>query len=133
MHTEALDHLNLRGDLQRALARGRVPPAVPADDPARRRRADRGGGADPLAQPDPRVRLAGRLHPDRRGVGLIVDIGQWVLETAAARWPAGGATSPISGSTSTSPGTSWCTRAFADNVMRALAIAGLPSSAVTLS
>ncbi len=68
MHAEALDHLNLRGDLQRPLREGefrlqyqplfRIADGVPTG----------GRGLDPLAQPDARLRLAGRLHPDRRGV-----------------------------------------------------------------
>jgi diguanylate cyclase (GGDEF)-like protein len=132
MHTEALDHLSLRGDLQRALSEGEF-----------------------RLQYQPLIRLADgvptgvealiRWHSPTRGFvspvdfisiaeefGLIVDIGQWVLETSAlqvARWrrdfPELALNVNVSGHQLMHP-------RFADNVMRALAIAGLPSSAVTL-
>jgi diguanylate cyclase (GGDEF)-like protein len=132
MHAEALDHLSLRGDLQRALRDGEF-----------------------RLQYQPLVRLADgeaagvealiRWHSPARGFvspvdfipiaeefGLIVDIGQWVLETSAvqvARWrrdfPDLGLNVNVSGHQLMHP-------RFCDNVMRALAIAGLPSSAVTL-
>jgi diguanylate cyclase (GGDEF)-like protein len=132
MHTEALDHLSLRGDLQRALREGefrlQYQPLI--------RLAD-GGAAG--------VEALIRWHSPTRGFvspvdfipiaeefGLIVDIGQWVLETSAlqvARWrrdfPDLGLNVNVSGHQLVHP-------RFADNVMRALAIAGLPSSAVTL-
>ncbi|MEU8816053.1 EAL domain-containing protein [Actinoplanes sp. NPDC048796] len=132
MHVEALDHLSLRGDLQRALREGEF-----------------------RLQYQPLIRLADgepvgaealiRWHSPARGFvspvdfipiaeefGLIVDIGQWVLETSAvqvARWrrdfPDLGLNVNVSGHQLVHP-------RFADNVMKALAIAGLPSSAVTL-
>jgi len=132
MHTEALDHLSLRGDLQRALREGefrlQYQPLIRLTDGAPT-------GVEALI----------RWHSPTRGFvspvdfipiaeefGLIVDIGQWVLETSAAqvaRWrrefPDLGLNVNVSGHQLVHP-------RFADNVMRALAIAGLPSSAVTL-
>jgi diguanylate cyclase (GGDEF)-like protein len=132
MHAQALDHLSLRGDLQRALREGEL-----------------------RLQYQPLVRLADgvpagvealiRWHSPTRGLvspvdfipiaeefGLITDIGQWVLETSAvqvAMWrrdfPDLGLNVNVSGHQLMDP-------RFADNVMRALAMAGLPSSAVTL-
>jgi diguanylate cyclase (GGDEF)-like protein len=132
MHAQALDHLSLRGDLQRALREGEF-----------------------RLQYQPLIRLADgapvgvealiRWYSPTRGFvspvdfipmaeehGLIVEIGQWVLETSAiqvARWrkqfPELGLNVNVSGHQLVHP-------RFADNVMRALAIAGLPSSAVTL-
>ncbi|GIF01807.1 putative bifunctional diguanylate cyclase/phosphodiesterase [Paractinoplanes rishiriensis] len=132
MHAEALDRLSLRGDLQRALREGEF-----------------------RLQYQPLVRLADgvaagvealiRWHSPARGFvspvdfipvaeefGMIVDIGQWALESSAvqvARWrrdfPELGLNVNVSGHQLVHP-------RFADNVMRALAIAGLPSSAVTL-
>ncbi|WP_433298926.1 putative bifunctional diguanylate cyclase/phosphodiesterase [Actinoplanes sp. CA-030573] len=132
MHTEALDYLSMRGDLQRALR-----------------------GGEFRLQYQPLVRLTDgvavgvealiRWHSPTRGFvspvdfipiaeefGLITDIGQWALETSAqqvARWrrdfPDLGLNVNVSGHQLVHP-------RFADNVMRALAIAGLPSSAVTL-
>jgi diguanylate cyclase (GGDEF)-like protein len=132
MHTEALDHLSLRGDLQRALREGefrlQFQPLLRLGDCAPT-------GVEALI----------RWHSPTRGFvspvdfipiaeefGLIVDIGQWALETSAvhvARWrrdfPDLGLNVNVSGHQLVHP-------RFADNVMRALAIAGLPSSAVTL-
>jgi diguanylate cyclase (GGDEF)-like protein len=132
MHTEALDHLSLRGDLQRALREGEF-----------------------RLQYQPLVRLADgepagvealiRWHSPTRGFvspvdfipiaeefGLIVEIGQWVLETSAAQvaqwrrnFPDLGLNVNVSGHQLVHP-------RFADTVLRALAMAGLPSSAVTL-
>ena len=132
MHTEALDRLSLRGDLQRALREGEF-----------------------RLQYQPLIRLADgmpagvealiRWHSPTRGFvspvdfipiaeefGLIVDIGQWVLETSAtqvARWrkdfPNLGLNVNVSGHQLMHP-------RFADDVTRALAIAGLPSHAITL-
>jgi diguanylate cyclase (GGDEF)-like protein len=132
MHAEALDHLSLRGDLQRALREGefrlQYQPLVRLSD----------------GQPTG-VEALIRWHSPTRGFvspvdfipiaeefGLIVDIGQWVLEASAmqvARWrrefPDLGLNVNVSGHQLMHP-------RFADTVMRALAIAGLPSSAVTL-
>ncbi|MEU4239044.1 EAL domain-containing protein [Actinoplanes sp. NPDC026619] len=132
MHAEALDHLSLRGDLQRALREGefrlQYQPLIRLADGAP-------AGVEALI----------RWHSPTRGFvspvdfipiaeefGLIVDIGQWVLETSAqqvARWrrefPDLALNVNVSGHQLMHP-------RFADNVMRALAIAGLPSSAVTL-
>ncbi|WP_305787432.1 putative bifunctional diguanylate cyclase/phosphodiesterase [Symbioplanes lichenis] len=132
MHTEALNYLSLRGDLQQALLEGefrlQYQPLV---------RLDSGevAGAEALI----------RWHSGTRGLvspadfipiaeesGLIVDIGQWVLETSAAQVASWRRTYPdltlnvnVSGHQLVHP-------RFAANVTRALAVAGLPSSAVTL-
>ncbi|GIF25224.1 hypothetical protein Ate02nite_79540 [Paractinoplanes tereljensis] len=132
MHVEALDHLSLRGDLQRALREGefrlQYQPLI------------RLGDGMPTG-----VEALIRWHSPTRGFvspvdfipiaeefGLIVDIGQWVLETSAlqvARWrrefPDLGLNVNVSGHQLMHP-------RFSDTVLRALAIAGLPSSAVTL-
>jgi len=132
MHAQALDRLSLRGDLQRALREGefrlQYQPLIRLTDGAP-------AGVEALI----------RWHSPTRGFvspvdfipmaeehGLIVEIGQWVLETSAlqvARWrrefPELGLNVNVSGHQLVHP-------RFADNVMRALAIAGLPSSAVTL-
>ncbi|AGZ46597.1 putative bifunctional diguanylate cyclase/phosphodiesterase [Actinoplanes friuliensis] len=132
MHTEALNYLSLRGDLQRALAenefRLQYQPLV---------RLDSGDIAG--------VEALIRWHSPTRGLvspadfipiaeesGLIVDIGQWVLESSAAQVAAWRRNSPdltlnvnVSGHQLVHP-------RFAANVTRALAVAGLPSSAVTL-
>ncbi len=132
MHAEALDRLSLRGDLQRALREGefrlQYQPLIRLADGA-------SAGVEALI----------RWHSPARGFvspvdfipvaeefGMIVDIGQWALETSAvqvARWrrdfPDLGLNVNVSGHQLVHP-------RFADNVMRALAIAGLPSSAVTL-
>ncbi|HEX5198405.1 MAG TPA: EAL domain-containing protein [Actinoplanes sp.] len=132
MQSEALDHLSLRGDLQRALREGefrlQYQPLIRLSDLAPT-------GVEALI----------RWHSPTRGFvspvdfipiaeefGLIVDIGQWALETSAkqvALWrrdfPDLGLNVNVSGHQLVHP-------RFADAVMRALAIAGLPSSAVTL-
>jgi diguanylate cyclase (GGDEF)-like protein len=132
MHAEVLDHLSLRGDLQRALREGefrlQYQPLIRLADgmPA---------GVEALIRWHSPVR--GFVSPvDFIGVaeefGLIVDIGQWALETSAlqvAQWrrafPDLGLNVNVSGHQLVHP-------RFADNVMRALARAGLPSSSVTL-
>jgi diguanylate cyclase (GGDEF)-like protein len=132
MHTEALDHLSLRGDLQRALRDGEF-----------------------RLQYQPLIRLADgepvgvealiRWHSPTRGFvspvdfipiaeefGLIVDIGQWVLETSALQVAQWRRTFPDLGLNVNVSGHQLVHPRFADSVMRALAMAGLPSSAVTL-
>ena len=132
MHTEALDHLSLRGDLQKALDAGefrlQYQPLFHLD----------------TGEPEG-VEALIRWHSPTRGLvspidfipiaeesGLIVEIGQWVLETSAVQVATWRRTFPdltlnvnVSGHQLVHP-------RFADNVMRALAVAGLPSSAVTL-
>jgi diguanylate cyclase (GGDEF)-like protein len=132
MYAEALDHLSLRGDLQRALREGefrlQYQPLIRLSD------------GEPVG-----VEALIRWHSPTRGFvspvdfipiaeefGLIVDIGQWVLETSAlqvAQWrreyPDLGLNVNVSGHQLVHP-------RFADNVMRALAKAGLPTRAVTL-
>jgi EAL domain-containing protein (putative c-di-GMP-specific phosphodiesterase class I) len=132
MHAEALDRLSLRGDLQRALRDGefrlqyqpliRLADGSPAGVEALIRwQSPTRGFVSPVD-----------FIPIAEEFGLIVEIGQWVLETSAvqvARWrrdfPDLGLNVNVSGHQLVHP-------RFADNVMRALAIAGLPSSAVTL-
>jgi diguanylate cyclase (GGDEF)-like protein len=132
MHAEVLDHLSLRGDLQRALREGEF-----------------------RLQYQPLIRLADgtpagvealiRWHSPARGFvspvdfipiaeefGLIIDIGQWVLETSAAQVAQWRRTYPDLGLNVNVSGHQLVHPRFADNVMRALAKAGLPSSAVTL-
>jgi diguanylate cyclase (GGDEF)-like protein len=132
MHTEALDRLSLRGDLQRALREGefrlQYQPLV---------RLAHGGVAG--------VEALIRWHSPTRGFvspvdfipiaeefGLIVDIGQWVLETSALQVAQWRRTFPDLGLNVNVSGHQLVHPRFADNVMKALAIAGLPSSAVTL-
>jgi diguanylate cyclase (GGDEF)-like protein len=132
MHTEALDHLSLRGDLQRALREGEFRLQY---QPLMRLADCRPVGVEALI----------RWHSPTRGFvspvdfipiaeefGLIIDIGQWALETSALQVAQWRRTFPdlelnvnVSGHQLVHP-------RFADTVMRALAIAGLPSSAVTL-
>jgi diguanylate cyclase (GGDEF)-like protein len=132
MHTEALHYLSLRGDLQKAVQEQefklQYQPLV---------RLDTGevDGVEALI----------RWHSPTRGLvspidfipiaeesGVIVEIGQWVLETSALQVANWRKTFPeltlnvnVSGHQLVHP-------RFADNVMRALAFAGLPSHAVTL-
>ncbi|GLY97115.1 EAL domain-containing protein [Actinoplanes sp. NBRC 103695] len=132
MHTEALNVLSLRGDLQKALDAGEFALQY---QPLIRLETGEVAGVEALI----------RWHSPGRGLvspvdfipiaeesGLIVEIGQWVLETAATQVAAWRRTFPdltlnvnVSGHQLVHP-------RFADNVMRALAVAGLPSSTVTL-
>jgi diguanylate cyclase (GGDEF)-like protein len=132
MHAEALDHLSLRGDLQRALREGEFRMQY---QPLIRLADGRPVGAEALIRwysPTRGFVSPVDFIPIAEEFGLIVDIGQWVLETSAiqvAQWrrdfPDLGLNVNVSGHQLVHP-------RFADNVMRALAIAGLPSSAVTL-
>ncbi|MBL7261885.1 putative bifunctional diguanylate cyclase/phosphodiesterase [Paractinoplanes lichenicola] len=132
MHAEALDRLSLRGDLQRALREGefrlQYQPLVRLAD------GDAAGVEALIRWESPTRGFVSPVDfiPIAEEFGLIVEIGQWVLETSAvqvARWrrdfPDLGLNVNVSGHQLVHP-------RFADNVMRALAIAGLPSSAVTL-
>lgn len=132
MHAEALNYLSLRGDLQRALNEGEFRLQY---QPLVRLHSGEPAGVEALI----------RWHNPARGVvspldfipiaeesGLIVDIGQWVLETSAMQVAAWRRSFPdltlnvnVSGHQLVHP-------RFADNVMRALGMAGMPSSAVTL-
>jgi diguanylate cyclase (GGDEF)-like protein len=132
MHAEVLNYLNLRVDLQKALTerefRLQYQPLVNLA-------TGETAGVEALI----------RWHSPTRGLvspidfipiaeesGLIVEIGQWVLETSAAQVATWRRQFPdlllnvnVSGHQLSHP-------RFADNVMRALALAGLPTSAVTL-
>ena len=132
MHAQALDRLSLRGDLQRALREGEF-----------------------RLQYQPLIRLADgepagvealiRWHSPTRGFvspvdfipiaeefGLIIDIGQWALETSALQVAQWRRTFPDLGLNVNVSGHQLVHPRFADSVLRALAKAGLPSSAVTL-
>ncbi|WP_067509228.1 bifunctional diguanylate cyclase/phosphodiesterase [Actinoplanes sp. TFC3] len=132
MHTEALNYLSLRTDLQRALQEGefrlQYQPLV---------RLDTGeiAGVEALV----------RWHSPARGLvspvdfipiaeesGLIIELGQWVLETSAAQVAAWRRVSPDLTLNVNVSGIQLVHPRFAANVTRALAVAGLPSSAVTL-
>ena len=67
MHARVLERLELKADLQRAVDRGRVRRALPADRHAADRRHRRRRGARALAAPRARARASGRVHPARRG------------------------------------------------------------------
>jgi diguanylate cyclase (GGDEF)-like protein len=132
MHTEVLDHLSLRGDLQRALREGefrlqyqpliRLADGVPAGVEALIRwHSPARGFVSPVD-----------FIPVAEEFGLIVDIGQWVLETSAAQVAQWRRTCPELGLNVNVSGHQLVHPRFADNVTRALAKAGLPSSAVTL-
>jgi diguanylate cyclase (GGDEF)-like protein len=132
MHTEVLDHLSLRGDLQRALREGefrlqyqpliRLADGVPAGVEALIRwHSPARGFVSPVD-----------FIPVAEDFGLIVDIGQWVLETSAAQVAQWRRTCPELGLNVNVSGHQLVHPRFADNVTRALAKAGLPSSAVTL-
>jgi EAL domain-containing protein (putative c-di-GMP-specific phosphodiesterase class I) len=132
MHAEVLNYLNLRVDLQKALTenefRLQYQPLVNLE-------TGETTGVEALI----------RWHSPTRGLvspidfipiaeesGLIIEIGQWVLESSAAQVAAWRRQFPelllnvnVSGHQLSHP-------RFADNVMRALALAGLPTSAVTL-
>ncbi|MEV6924748.1 EAL domain-containing protein [Dactylosporangium sp. NPDC051485] len=135
MRAAALDYLSLRGDLQRALAEGefglQYQPLIRLDD--------EGPGAvvgvEALLRwnsPARGVVPPSEFLPIAEESGLIADIGQWVLATAArqvAVWRRGrpGLTLNVNVS-----GHELVRPDFAVQVTRALAAAGLPMSAVTL-
>jgi len=132
MHTEALNYLDLRVDLQRALAEGefrlQYQPLVRLDT------GETEGVEALIRWHSPTRGLVSPIDfiPVAEEAGLIVEIGQWVLETSAAQVAVWRRTFPdlmlnvnVSGHQLSHP-------RFADNVMRALAVAGLPSHAVTL-
>ena len=132
MHAEALDYLSLRGDLQRALREGefrlqyqpliRLTDGVPTGVEALIRwHSPTRGFVSPVD-----------FIPIAEEFGLIVDIGQWVLETSAVQVAHWRRTFPDLGLNVNVSGHQLVHPRFADTVMRALAIAGLPSSAVTL-
>ncbi|AGL21438.1 bifunctional diguanylate cyclase/phosphodiesterase [Actinoplanes sp. N902-109] len=132
MKAEALNYLSLRTDLQRALAEGefrlQYQPLV---------RLDSGEVAG--------VEALCRWHSPSRGLvspadfipiaeesGVIVELGQWVLETSAAQVAAWRRLHPDLMLNVNVSGIQLGHPRFAANVTRALAVAGLPSSAVTL-
>ncbi|MFG1605891.1 putative bifunctional diguanylate cyclase/phosphodiesterase [Actinoplanes sp. NPDC049265] len=132
MHTEALNYLSLRGDLQKALDAGEFALQY---QPLIRLATGEVAGVEALI----------RWHSPGRGLvspvdfipiaeesGLIVEIGRWVLETAAAQVARWRRTFPDLTLNVNVSGHQLVYPRFADDVMRALAMAGLPSSAVTL-
>jgi EAL domain-containing protein (putative c-di-GMP-specific phosphodiesterase class I) len=136
MHAAALDYLSLRADLQRALACGefalQYQPLIRLDAP------DGAGsvvGVEALLRwnsPDRGPVAPAEFLPIAEESGLIADIGQWVLATAARQVAAWRRLRPdltlnvnVSGHELVRPG-------FAERVTRALAAAGLPTDAVTL-
>ena len=132
MHTEALNYLSLRGDLQQALLEGefrlQYQPLV---------RLDSGeiAGAEALIRwhsPSRGLVSPADFIPIAEESGLIVDIGQWVLETSAAQVASWRRAYPDLTLNVNVSGHQLLHPRFAANVTRALAVAGLPSSAVTL-
>jgi diguanylate cyclase (GGDEF)-like protein len=132
MHAEVLNYLDLRVDLQRALAEGEFRLQY---QPLVHLATGETGGVEALIRwHSPTRGLVSPIDfiPVAEEAGLIVDIGQWVLETSATQVAEWRRTFPdlmlnvnVSGHQLSHP-------RFADNVMRALAVAGLPSHAVTL-
>jgi diguanylate cyclase (GGDEF)-like protein len=132
MHTEALNYLSLRGDLQKALDAGEF--AVQYQPLVRLGSGEVAGVEALIRWHSPGRGLVSPVDfiPIAEESGLIQQIGQWVLETAAAQVAAWRRAYPdltlnvnVSGHQLGHP-------RFADDVMRALAVAGLPSKAVTL-
>jgi diguanylate cyclase (GGDEF)-like protein len=132
MHTEALDYLSLHGDLQFAMQedqfRLQYQPLV---------RLDTGviAGVEALVRwhsPTRGLVLPTDFIPIAEESGLISDIGQWVLETSAAQVAAWRRNSPDLTLNVNVSGHQLRHGQFTANVTRALAVAGLPASAVTL-
>ncbi|MEU7907982.1 EAL domain-containing protein [Actinoplanes sp. NPDC049118] len=132
MHTEALDYLSLHGDLQHAMQedqfRLQYQPLV---------RLDTGeiAGVEALVRwhsPTRGLVLPTDFIPIAEESGLIADIGQWVLETSATQVAAWRRASPDLTLNVNVSGHQLRHRQFAANVTRALAVAGMPASAVTL-
>ncbi|MFI5914600.1 putative bifunctional diguanylate cyclase/phosphodiesterase [Dactylosporangium sp. NPDC051541] len=132
MHAAALNYLSLRADMQRAIAGGefalQYQPLV---------RLDVGSvvGVEALLRwhsPERGIVAPGEFLPIAEESGLIHDIGQWVLASAARQVAAWRRRRPgltlnvnVSGRELVRPG-------FVEDVTRTLAAAGLPTSAVTL-
>jgi diguanylate cyclase (GGDEF)-like protein len=136
MRAAALDYLSLRGDLQRALAEGELglqyQPLVrlDAEDPA-----DGVVGVEALVRwrsPARGTVPPGEFLPIAEESGLINDIGQWVLATAARQVAAWRRRRPNLTLNVNVSGRELVRPDFAANVTRALSAAGLPTSAVTL-
>ena len=132
MHTEALNHLSLRADLQKAMQdkefRLQYQPLMRLD----RREVV---GMEALIRWHSPVRgLVSPIDfiPVTEETGMIVELGQWVLETSAAQVAAWRRTHPDLTLNVNVSGHQLMHPQFAANVTRALAVAGLPSSAVTL-
>jgi diguanylate cyclase (GGDEF)-like protein len=132
MHSEALEHLSLRGDLQRALTesefRLQYQPLV---------RLDTGEvtGVETLVRWHSPVRglvPPAEFIPIAEETGLIVDIGQWVLATSAAQVANWRATFPNLTLNVNVSGRQLADPLFTDTVAGILTAARLPSSAVTL-
>jgi diguanylate cyclase (GGDEF)-like protein len=132
MHTEALNHLSLRADLQKAMQekefRLQYQPLMRLD----RREVV---GVEALIRWHSPVRgLVSPIDfiPVTEETGMIVELGQWVLETSAAQVAAWRRTHPDLSLNVNVSGHQLMHPQFAANVTRALAVAGLPSSSVTL-
>jgi EAL domain-containing protein (putative c-di-GMP-specific phosphodiesterase class I) len=132
MHTEALDELSLRGELRAAFEAGEFRLQF---QPLFHLGTGRADGVEALIRWDSPTR--GLVGPnDFIGVaeesGIIVDIGQWVLETGAAQVSAWRRDFPDLGLHVNVSGRQLVHPPFADNVLRTLGVAGLPAGAVTL-
>ncbi|MFI7543067.1 putative bifunctional diguanylate cyclase/phosphodiesterase [Actinoplanes sp. NPDC049599] len=132
MHAEALDYLSLRGDLCQALPGGefqlQYQPLV---------RLDTGEitGVEALIRwhsPARGLVLPTDFIPAAEESGLIVEIGQWALETSTAQVAAWRRVHPGLNLNVNVSGHQLMHPRFAADVTRALAVAGLPSSAMTL-
>jgi hypothetical protein len=81
----AQTRVRLASDLRvAALAEQTVPRGVPAHRRAGQRLDPQGRSTDALAPPDTRAGQPGGLHPIAESSGLIIDIGDWVFQQAAA-------------------------------------------------
>ena len=90
---DPLERLSLSRRLRRAIARGELVAALPADRVDGQRAPALDGGAAALERPRARARASRTLHPGRRGDGLLDPIGAWVIEALAAQiveWQARG-------------------------------------------
>ncbi|MBB4767511.1 putative bifunctional diguanylate cyclase/phosphodiesterase [Amorphoplanes digitatis] len=132
MHTEALDYLSLHGDLQYAMHedqfRLQYQPLV---------RLDTGeiAGVEALVRwhsPTRGLVMPTDFIPIAEESGLIAEIGQWVLKSSATQVAAWRRINPDLTLNVNVSGHQLRHGQFAANVTRALAVAGMPASAVTL-
>ena len=94
MQDEALRHLAIVTDLRHALERGELEVFYQAD--RQRPRRDRRGrrSVDPLERSSPRARGPDRVHREAESTGLIVPIGDWVLNEACRQTQRGAEREP---------------------------------------